>query len=258
MPTRYPERASVGQYKPLHLSALSLPVNTTSSTTITAGSGVIVTPAAMTNIFAGTQLRFSGGTGTAETVVVTAVTSTTFTATFANNHSGAYTIVTPTALTYIPAGRCVSTSSATSITAGSNVTVTPAQITNIYVGQKLNIANGTGTAEDIRVKRVDPTLGTFTADFANNHSGLYTITSYLGTNVGPLVVNQTGTSITITLYNGSPNLVPLPPDQGAIAVINTSDVSPFSYACTCDYGLFYTVTGTTAGDYTLHYLDMEA
>jgi hypothetical protein len=70
-------------------------VNTTSATTITAGSGVVVTPASMQNIVVGSILYVSGGTGTAEYVVVTAVSyaAGTFTATFANNHSGAYTIV---------------------------------------------------------------------------------------------------------------------------------------------------------------------
>jgi hypothetical protein len=68
-------------------------VNTTSSTTITAGLNVVVAPASMTNIYVGQKLLFSGGTGTAETVTVLAVSSTTFTVTaFANNHSGAYTI----------------------------------------------------------------------------------------------------------------------------------------------------------------------
>lgn len=66
-------------------------VATTSSTTITA-STMAVTPASMANIFVGTQLNFSGGTGTAEIVTVLSVTATTFTATFANSHSGAYNI----------------------------------------------------------------------------------------------------------------------------------------------------------------------
>ena len=81
---------NVRQYRAGSLVAL---INTTSATTITAGSGVVVTPASMAGIQVGTILYFSGGTGTAEYVIVTAVTATTLTATFANNHSGAYTIV---------------------------------------------------------------------------------------------------------------------------------------------------------------------
>lgn len=69
----------------------ALLVNTTSATTITAGTRT-VTPASMANIYVGTQLVFSGGTGATETVTVLAVTSSTFDATFANGHSGAYAI----------------------------------------------------------------------------------------------------------------------------------------------------------------------
>jgi hypothetical protein len=69
----------------------ALLVNTNSATTITAGQQT-VTPASMANIVPGAQLVFSGGTGAAETVAVQSVTSTTFTAVFANGHSGGYTI----------------------------------------------------------------------------------------------------------------------------------------------------------------------
>jgi hypothetical protein len=69
-------------------------VDTTSSTAITAGS-VTITPAAMTNITTSTLLYISGGTGTAEYVTPSAVTGSTLTATFANNHTGTYRISTP-------------------------------------------------------------------------------------------------------------------------------------------------------------------
>jgi hypothetical protein len=76
----------------LQRRAGALLVNTTSATTIIAGQNT-VTPASMNNIVVGSLLVFSGGTGATETVTVSAVTPTTFTATFANGHSGAYTIV---------------------------------------------------------------------------------------------------------------------------------------------------------------------
>lgn len=71
----------------------------TSGTTISAGAQT-VTPNAvnglsgMYGVHVGDWLYFSGGTGAAETVQVTAVTTTTFTATFANGHSGGYTFST--------------------------------------------------------------------------------------------------------------------------------------------------------------------
>jgi hypothetical protein len=67
-------------------------VNTVSSTAITAGANVVVTPASMANITSGMTLDIAGGVGTNERVLVTATTATTFTATFSSNHSGGYVI----------------------------------------------------------------------------------------------------------------------------------------------------------------------
>ncbi len=71
---------------------MAIPVNTTSATTIVA-STMAVTPVSMSNIVPGMSLYLAGGTGAAELVVVQSTTATTFTATFANGHSGAYTII---------------------------------------------------------------------------------------------------------------------------------------------------------------------
>lgn len=67
-------------------------VNTTSSTAVGAAGSATITPASMHGILVGESLSISGGVGTAETVIVTAVTNTTFTAVFANTHSGTYNI----------------------------------------------------------------------------------------------------------------------------------------------------------------------
>jgi hypothetical protein len=70
----------------------ALLVNTNTSTAVSVAGSTTITPGAMTNINVGTQLLVDSA-GNAETVVVTAVTSTTFTATFANTHSSTWTIV---------------------------------------------------------------------------------------------------------------------------------------------------------------------
>lgn len=159
--------------------------------------------------------------------------------------------ITATA-TLAPVGTCVSTTGTTSVTAGSNVTITPTSIANIVPQMILNIANGTGTAEDVVVKSVNPTAGTFVADLQNSHSGAYTIISRRASYIGNLVVNQVGSGVTITLYNGHPSMVP---DAGtAIAAIVPSAVGTIEFECRCSKGLFYTVAGTV-GDYTLMYLD---
>ena len=142
-------------------------VNTTSATTVVAGINT-VTPASMANIQLNSFLVFSGGTGATETVVVTAVTPTTFTANFVNGHSGAYTIQSAPLATVTYS----TTTSATTVVAGVNV-VTPASMASIYVGSRLQFSGGTGATEVVVVTAVTAT--TFTANFANGHSGAYTI-----------------------------------------------------------------------------------
>lgn len=156
--------------------------------------------------------------------------------------------------TLVPVGLCVSTTSSTTITAGSGVVVTPASMANIYQGQILNIANGTGSAENVTVSAISST--TFTANFVNNHSGAYTIISRRGIDLGRVTVNSAGNLATLTLYNGHPSLSP--DAGGSIAVIDCSEVTPLEYGCSCDKGLFYTLAvsgGGTNPDLTLMYLD---
>lgn len=70
----------------------------------------------------------------------------------------------------------VNTTSATTISAGLQ-TVTPASMANIMVGMKLTFSGGTGATEVVTVASVNASAGTFTAVFANGHSGAYTIVS---------------------------------------------------------------------------------
>jgi len=127
-------------------------------------------------------------------------------------------------------------------------------MTNIAIGMLLNIANGTGTAEDVTVLSITST--TFAANFVNSHSGAYTIISRRGIDLGKIIVNTSTTSAaSLTLYKGHPSLLP---DAGiAFAVIDLNSLpraTPFDYGCSCNKGLFYTLSGTP-GDYTLMYLD---
>ncbi len=148
-----------------------------------------------------------------------------------------------------PVGLAVDTTSATTISAGSQV-VTPASMTGIRLSQMLVFAGGTGAAEAVRVTALTST--TFTATFANSHSGAYHITSLCGTKLGGVVINSLGTSDVITLYNGSPNSSPA---GAAFAIISPAAGKPLPYNCTVDKGLYYSVTGTAAGDYTILYID---
>ena len=119
-------------------------VNTTAPTTVTGAGIFTITPASMANIQLNSRLVFSGGTGATETVVVTAVTPTTFTAAFANNHSGAYTITSAPLATityaagvneaaFVPHQFTIPMSPANQLNAGDVVTIQ-------------RISNGTGLA----------------------------------------------------------------------------------------------------------------
>lgn len=151
-------------------------------------------------------------------------------------------------------GNNVATTAPTTITAGNGVIVTPASMQNITVGRWLNFNGGTGTAEDVQVLSVTST--TFTANFVNNHSGAYVISSQRTVDIGTLEVNQPGTSITITLYDGHPSASPA---GTAFAVITPNVSEPTrNYFDRCNRGLFYTATGSAIGDYTVNYHDRSA
>jgi len=150
-------------------------------------------------------------------------------------------------------GNNVATTSVTTITAGSNVVVTPVSMANITVGRWLNFSGGTGTFEDVLVKSVTDT--TFTADFVNNHSGGYTISSQRTVDIGDVVVNDPGTSVVLTLYDGNPNATPA---GTAIAVIKPASGNDTKIdKGRINRGLFYTLSGTP-GDVTIWYHDRSA
>jgi len=95
------DAGGVTPYPIVNSPLASLLVSTASATSVTSGATVI-TPTSMSNIAVNSVLTFSGGTGASENVTVSAVTATTFTATFANNHSGAYTIKSAPIASYGP------------------------------------------------------------------------------------------------------------------------------------------------------------
>jgi hypothetical protein len=154
-----------------------------------------------------------------------------------------------------PVGAGVSTTSSTTITAGNGVVVAPASMKNIVTGMLLNVANGVGTPEDVRVLAITPT--TFTANFLFSHSGAYTIISRRGTYFGGIWTNQPGSGVTLTFYNGHPSLLPVLTDSaaGILGAWQPGSLQPFPELA-CDYGLFYTASATTMGDFLLAYADM--
>lgn len=124
-------------------------VNTTSATTITAGQ-MAVTPASMANIFIGTQLVFSGGTGATETVTVQSVTQSTFTATFVNGHSGAYAITSAPLVTITYASGLNETAKIAHQFPVSANTIMGGDILTLQ-----RVSNGTGLATPVMSAMID-------------------------------------------------------------------------------------------------------
>jgi hypothetical protein len=152
--------------------------------------------------------------------------------------------------TAVPVGRCVSTTSAAALTAGSNVTVTPASMVNIMAGMYLNFTDGTHN-ENAQVLTVS--ASSFTVNLQNSYAGGVQIISRTGTSFGGLIINNPGTGVTFTFYDGHPSLAPDAGQIIAVLAISSSTPDKF-YGLTCDKGLFYTASGTM-GDFTLRYLD---
>lgn len=149
------------------------------------------------------------------------------------------------AATTAPVGNQVATTSSTAVAAPGSVTITPGSMANIYVNMLLNISGGTGTAEDVVVSAVTST--TFTATFANTHSGTYNITSYKATFIRGITINQVGTTPEIILYKGNPN-AKYPGTSTTIGVafadLKPTAVGFIDYPGVIDGGLYYTSSGT--------------
>ncbi len=161
--------------------------------------------------------------------------------------------ITSTTTAPVAIGNNVATTSATTITAGSNVVVTPASMQNITVGRYLNFNGGTGSPEDVQVTAVTST--TFTANFVNNHSGAYVISSQRTVDLGDVVINDPGTSMVVTLYDGNPNSWVGGTVIGVIKPATGEDTK--IHKGRCNFGLFYICSGTP-GDVTVWYHDRTA
>ena len=165
----------------------------------------------------------------------------------------------------LPVGKVFAIVTNSVITGGTSQSFTAAsaaQVAKLQKGQKLYIYNSTGPVyESFIVASVSGTTVVATAVFANSYPSGSFVGSNCGTNVGGLVVNKAGDSTCVlTLYNGNPNLAGapnLPVDYGLAigAPANPSIGGNYLYYCACDYGLFYTLTGATAPDCTIMYLD---
>jgi hypothetical protein len=159
--------------------------NTTLAAAVTAGNAVTASVGAASNITIG---RFIGvgspSTGDFEIVQVLGVSGTAITANFQFNHAsgeqvggsaGSSGAGLQNVAGYPPTE--AHTILSTGITAGGNVVITPAAMTNITVGMPIALGgvNATILPETVYVKSV--AAGSFTADVRYNHSAGETITT---------------------------------------------------------------------------------
>lgn len=167
--------------------------------------------------------------------------------------------LTTAAATGTPIGTTqrVNTTSTSTIAVGLSQPFVPASFAGLYVNQVLLVYGGVGTAEVITISRIDKVGGFCYANFANTHSGTWNIQSVKGTYLGPIVVNKVGSAETLTLYQANPAATgaPAPYIGAAFAIITPAAGTPYPFGLWLPYGLYYTYAATTAGDYTIHYLD---
>lgn len=126
-------------------------INTTATTAVGAAGAATITPASMANIAVNSVINVSGGTGTAEQIVVSAVTPTTFTAVFANTHSGTYNLVSAPLAT-------VTFGNGTNGTAFTPVLLKPLASNTLSAGDVLTLQrghNGTGASAPAMTCTVD-------------------------------------------------------------------------------------------------------
>ena len=156
----------------------------------------------------------------------------------------------------VPVGRLVNTTSSATINPGTQ-TIVVASLTNIVPQmQLLFIGGGSGVSEVVQVTGINRTATSITATFAAPHNGAYSILSLYGTFLGPVVVNNAGTTgCSLQLWNGSPQMTPAGTMIANIPL--SASLNNYPYAAALDQGLFYTlVIGSGTPDITLHFLDM--
>lgn len=179
---------------------------TTSTTAAIAAGNQTVTPVSMNFIEIGSILIVDGGSN-AESVRVTAITATTFTATFSVPHAANVGI-----------DRVSDTSIAAAVSAGKQ-TVQPGSMANISVGSSLSIDGG-DPQETINVTAVAPT--TFTADFAKAHTAGAAVT-VLSQSLSRIDQSANATILSQDFQTNSVNIVAVSPTDADIVAFATSD-----------------------------------
>jgi hypothetical protein len=123
---------------------------------------------------------------------------------------------------------------------------------SLVAGMSFIVSDGTGTAEVITATAVNTSLTTpsITAVFAGAHSGTYNVRTFRGSHLGTIVVNDPGTTMVLTLYNGHPAITGSNPGAGKVIAAIKVVAPGYTFNAAVPNGLFYTLTGTP-GDLTV-------
>lgn len=157
------------------------------------------------------------------------------------------------AATPTPIGNnAVNTTIAAALTAGQAVVVTPASMLNIIKGKFVSIVNG-ATQEYTQV--ISVTATTFTVNLVNSYGTNSSLFSVDGAWIAGVLVGVPGTTVTLTFFNGLSTMLPRAGAQLSGITISSAPVGLLEFPIELDQGAFYTLTGTTAGDYTILFLD---
>lgn len=169
-------------------------------------------------------------------------------ATYRGQRVSALTTATP-----VPIGNnAVNTTIAATLTAGQGVVITPASMQNIIKGKWVSIVNG-ATQEFTQV--ISVTATTFTANLVNSYGASSNLYSVDGAWIAGIFVGVPGATVTFTFFNGIAGMLPRAGGQLSGITISSAPVGLLEFPIELDQGAFYTLTGTTAGDYTILYLD---
>ncbi len=244
-------------------------IMTDSGSSAVPGAGAAtITPTSMTGIVVNLALTCDTG-GSQEVVIVTAVTATTFTATFATAHAAGFAIVSTaigavfakshasgvavTGDTYpAVAPDAVSTFSPTSVVAGV-ATIAVGSLVNISAGVRLRISDGTNS-EYFTVSSIDVVDGLLTATFTKSYQAPLYLTSAQGSWLGLVQINSGGTAMTLTLYDGNHENT----DNALAIIASPSAGTHYCYWCRTERVLCYKYSGAAPGDITITALTQAA
>ena len=128
------------------------------------------------------------------------------------------------------------------------LTVVDGDVGQLRVGDYVDCDTG-ANFEQVQVTGVNIPAKQFTATFTLAHAANFAVRLHHGTFVGTLAIPQAGTAMTLSLYDGHPNLSGNTPFYQWLTASGVQPAQALAYAC--KRGLYVVYAGTTAGFVTI-------